>query len=1384
MKIVAPRWVALLLCLGFLPESSAAIAPVDLAIPAQLAPWEAWVLHRHPDRNCPFYFRDGNVRHCVWTSEIALAIQPDKASFTQQIKVYRDAWVMLPGSQEIWPAALMLDGKPGKVIERDDGPAIWLKTGEYVVKGELRWTLYPDHLQIPVGTGQLRVTIQDELQTRLNWDDQGKLWLAPGSDTKSQASTSDKVSVRLFRKILDGVPVQLMTQLQLQVSGSERELLIGQFQLANALAVTLDTELPARIEKDGRLRVQLRPGNWVIRSTARFAEPVTELMINPMDPDWPAEEVWVFEANRALRTVKITGADSIDPQQTALPEDWKHLPAFLMNKEARLKLDETHRGDPNPSPNQFQLQKTLWLDLTGDGITFKDEISGQMNQGWRLNMLPGFALGRAEINGQPQLITEDAEAGGQGLEVRQGSLALSALSRSESIRSFSATGWDQGFLNAAGELRLPPGWRLISMQGVDFVLNDWIGSWTLWDIFLVLIISLAFYRVVGPVWGLISLVTLIVIYQEQGAPVLVWLNLILLVALLRVIPENRFRKLLLWYRNLSVVALVLILIFFSVDQVRQAIYPQLEFPGLEMNQTSQPMVSSMPASATMDEMIAQDAASVQSGVAGGLASLEKDAREYQAKAVAEAARYGAPGYSVEADVPQQQDFQYDAGAQIQTGPGEPTWQWKSIPFGWNGPVEATQQVSMLLLSPTINRLLKFAQVIFILLLAYGLLFAGPKDVSFGKLKPVSLVVSALLLGGLLGSHAQPLHAEEFPPDSLLQELESRLLEPAPCLPGCASIEQGLLQVNAEQLLLRLRIHAQEQVVIPLPVFGRRHADLLVLVNGAPSKALAQSPDGQTLLALEPGTHDVNLQFGLVAQNQVDLPFSLPVHQLAVEAEQWSVSGWKRGLVPSGTLQLVKQAQQVSSQTQNGLLPDPSPTFVEIERVVRLGLEWTVETRVKRLAPAQGAIHLNVPLLNGESVTSSHVRVVNGQAQVSLAAGQSILRWESVLKQQGEIRLTAHKTQDWVEVWWLDATPIWHANVSGIPPVKPERSDGARLPKWQPWPGESIAVRVSKPKAIAGNTLTLESVRLTSHVSERSAEQVLHLNIRASQGTEYGFDLPDNARIQEIRLDGQEQALSQEGSRVQVPIQPGLQSLEVHWLESSELGWSLTTPAIDLRLPSTNIDWEMHLPANRWPLFVGGPSIGPAMLYWGMLVVLLLVAYGLGRTRQTPLKTHHWMLLVLGMSTTTILYGLIIVAWFFALARRREVKPGSSHRLFNMMQFGLVLLSIAAMAALFSTIPAGLLGTPDMQLVGNGSSQGFLHWFQDRSAAQLTGGWVWLAPMWFYRVLMLLWSLWLVFALLGWLKWGWQSFSEQGIWKFRPGIDTGKNVETVEARQEQ
>jgi hypothetical protein len=176
-------------------------------------------------------------------------------------------------------------------------------------------------------------------------------------------------------------------------------------------------------------------------------------------------------------------------------------------------------------------------------------------------------------------------------------------------------------------------------------------------------------------------------------------------------------------------------------------------------------------------------------------------------------------------------------------------------------------------------------------------------------------------------------------------------------------------------------------------------------------------------------------------------------------------------------------------------------------------------------------------------------------------------------------------------------------------------------------------------------------------------------------------------------------------------------------------------------------------------------MGPAILFWGVVIVLALIALGLARIRLTPLRWHHWFLLGLGLTQAPLATAATVVGWFIVLgARRRFGDAYASNRWFNLGQVVLALWTLAAMAGLFWAVEHGLLGYPEMQVAGNGSDAWNLRWYQDRTQATLPSAWVISVPLMVYRLLMLVWALWLAYALLGWLRWAWECFSDHGYWR--------------------
>jgi hypothetical protein len=295
--------------------------------------------------------------------------------------------------------------------------------------------------------------------------------------------------------------------------------------------------------------------------------------------------------------------------------------------------------------------------------------------------------------------------------------------------------------------------------------------------------------------------------------------------------------------------------------------------------------------------------------------------------------------------------------------------------------------------------------------------------------------------------------------------------------------------------------------------------------------------------------------------------------------------------------------------------------------------------------------------------------------------------------------------------------------------------------------------------------------LTHTSGERSSTNELLLSLRANQGGQYSFALPKNTKLTSVTIDQNQQSLSSIDGLVKIPLHPGKQNIAIKW--SAEDGVSILSksPKFSLDQGSSNQKITINLPGNRWPLLVGGPSVGPSILIWGMLIVVVIISIALGRSGITPLKTWQWVLLNIGICTQNFSIFIIIAVWLIVLQRRGKLEAISSSRKFKWMQFGLFVFSIIALGTLFSTIPEGLLGSPDMHIAGNNSYSGSFNWYQDHSDLEFPTAWVISLPLWCYKLAILLWALWLASTLLVWLRWGWQQLSYHALWNAPADIIT-------------
>ncbi|GAB3782279.1 hypothetical protein [Dyella agri] len=1329
-------------------------------VPPPLRDWQGWVLHDEPQHACPFLANqqpDEDSYQCAWPGRLTLDAGKDGARFGLDVHVDAPGWVALPGDEHAWPQSVTVNNQPAVVLQHDDQPMLWLLPGDYQLRGTLPWEERPARLRVPTEIGLVALSLDGAAVTRVERNGNE---LTLGEAAAAQR-TADALSLRVYRELADGLPAMLQTQLQLDVAGSAREVVLGPALPSRFVAAALDGDLPARLESDGRLRVQLRPGHWLLNLSARATAPLEKVALKLPPAPWPRQETWSYRDDATLRGSRAEG-QGIDAAQAGVPDDWSDLPAFALGDDAGLTIVAGARGDEGGKGDQIRLQREIWLDFDGGGLRAADHLSGDLRHHQRLDATAPWQLQRASEGGKPLLVSKGSE-GHSGVELRTRKLDLDAGLRLPVHGSaIPSSGWQLPLEGIEARLHLPFGYRLIAAPGADRAPDTWVAQWSLLDLFVLALIALLAGRLLGWRWGLLAALYLALGRHEAGAPLWTLAVVLLLALLLRALPEGRLRAVV---RGTAIAVFALAVLWslpFAVRELQYALHPQLEGssgarvveaqfvepyaavqpPPKVIRQVAPPPVEEAPVPAAMPQPPPPPAPSappsLRMGAArvSGLASITVTANALQ-----------SPGLS---------DF--DSRSTIQAGAGTPGWdQDNDYQLGWSGPVGADQTTRLLIAPRWLVRLLRVAMIaLLVALLAKLIASLRPWRLPWPAARGASAAAALLLAIALLPSAS---HAQSLPNQQMLDQLKARLTEAPKCAPDCATVAQAQLQASGDTLDLALEVHAGAAVALPLPQPDDALQLLDASVDGHPA-ALARNDD-DALLRLDRGVHRVGLHYRIGTADSASLRFALRPQRVAFSGQGWSLDGVDGGRMLGDSLAL--QRVRVADHGGPAVAAQDFPPYVQLTRRLLLGVDWQVENTVERIAPANGGFSLSLPLLPGEHPQGDGVLVKNGRIDVTFNAGSHQVRWTSRLDHAATLSLAAPALGERAEVWEVVAAPMWHVDAQGVP-----TSASAAGLRFQPLPGETLQLGFSQPAAIDGGSLAFDNVGVHSEVGERSTETRLVLKARSTRGGEHAIGLPAGAELLEASRDGEPVSLAVRNGKLGLPLLPGAHDYAVRLREPHGMAVRVATSSFALEAPVANISSELDLPQDRWVVWTWGPTTGPAVLYWSQLAMLLLAAWLLARYAPAPLRFRHWLLLGLGFSAFAWGAFALVVAWLILTGLRARWAPAEQlpATRFNLAQLGLALLTVLALGVLVAAVPKGLLGVPDMHVAGNGSDAWQLRWFADQSSGALPAGGVISVSLWFYKLAMLAWALWLAFSLIGWLQWAFAAWTQGGYWRRR------------------
>ena len=338
-----------------------ATAVAQTHVPDDLKDWQQWVLKDKEYRSCPFYFDrpldQPDAFVCSWPGELRLAVDAAGARFSQQWTVYsKDQWVKLPGGSDYWPDRVTVNDRAIEVVTHNNYPSVRLAPGTWRIDGRFEWDERPGVLRIPPQSGLVSLTVDGKAVERPEMNRAGVFLGERQRDTRAR----DSVRTIVHRLVADDVPTRLHTRLQIDVSGSVREEVFGPVLPDGFVPVSINSPLPAKLEADGNLHIQVRPGRWTIVLSARGAGVEDLITRPPPGSNLADEEIWSYQSNDQLRVTAVEGLPPVDPSQVEVPGEWQSLPAFRMSRDGSFSVTERSRGVVSAT-NELRLSRTMWL---------------------------------------------------------------------------------------------------------------------------------------------------------------------------------------------------------------------------------------------------------------------------------------------------------------------------------------------------------------------------------------------------------------------------------------------------------------------------------------------------------------------------------------------------------------------------------------------------------------------------------------------------------------------------------------------------------------------------------------------------------------------------------------------------------------------------------------------------------------------------------------------------------------------------------------------------------------------------------------------------------------------------------------------------------------
>lgn len=651
----------------------AAAEPASPSIPAPLAQWRGWVEESNPRRGC------AEPDACVWMGALHLEASSPSARFSFEAR--NDAAtpqpIRLPGDASRWPEA-RVNGKAALIQDKAGEPYVALPPGASRVEGEIELSA---EAPLPVDPRLGWARLGAGAQARSVLIQRGSLeWAgASGSGTgkgeaRAQGALAERPEAQIYRKLTDGQAPSLTTRVRI-VSDTLRKTVRIQGLLPEGSEPYAIQGAKARWEK-GVLAVDVSAGVTLVEVVSRLSADLKTVFARPSSEDLALEarEYWFSEPDPRLRRLIMSGSP-IDPGSLPAGAAWEGLPAYEKSDRSALQISAKAQ-EQEERPLTGSVATELWLDFSGSGSSIRQTLRGSSREAGALEA-KGWDLRHARINGAPALVALGRE-GGKKVAYPPGEVTAELFARSAQSWAPSVPAALGGPYQAeAGEIvaHAPPGWRFVGVWGAGSSGDGWAASFSLWDWFLIIVISWGARRLFGWRWASLAGAGLIAGKLFAGAPLEMFLPLLALPAALRALPDGGLRRFVAGLGLLAAAVMAASLAPHTIGRVQKTLHTSMddrEQPGARgwFNAAPRARASLAPAASASREIVNLKESSV----------------------------YGDASAPAPASAPEPTQRPGALGAP-QAGEGEPSWAWLEARASLSAPASDQTQTRLVFIKP-------------------------------------------------------------------------------------------------------------------------------------------------------------------------------------------------------------------------------------------------------------------------------------------------------------------------------------------------------------------------------------------------------------------------------------------------------------------------------------------------------------------------------------------------------------------------------------------------------------------------------------------------------------------------------------------------------------